>query len=110
MKPLVRFLFYFLPLSLIIISCKPQTDNVKISITVRDTSVHEFKLKLFTTFSEILITETKLDSLGNGIVQFPIEKSSFYNYQMGENYGSLYLEKGDDFTLTLNPKKSKDPK
>ncbi len=48
------------------------------------------------------VAHIKLDSTGKGILSFPLAKSSFVSFQMGQRYITLYLEPEYNLQMDIN--------
>ncbi len=105
MKNIYNILVHLI-LLLTLLCCSARKDNhlVRISLNVQDenfTKISICELNIVNA-EEITLSKGELDSLGQVILEFPLNKSIFTTLKIGENSNELYLEPGYNLNILID--------
>lgn len=97
----IRFIILFT-----FLSCTENKDAhlVKISLDVQAEKFTKIKISELNTLNaeEITLAMDELDSLGQSILEFPLDKHIFTTLKIGENSQELYLEPGYELNILID--------
>ena len=106
MKKPFRLLGFAGFFAFLFIGCAPKKEANKVKITVQATGGKGQNMLVATTnifnFETDTLAAAKFDSAGNAVLEFTLSKPSFAYFQIGQRYGTLYLNPDDDLQIALD--------
>ncbi len=96
MKESSKIWLLLIILNVVMIGCN---ENNKVKIRIKSTQPNaEIKISLY-TLEQVIIHESKTDSLGNSSFEVTVQRPMFANIQIGKKYGEVYLASGYDLAI-----------
>ena len=106
MKTQFHFFGLVVFFALLLVGCTPKRESNKVKITMqakggKGQNMLVAMANIF-NFETDTLAVAKLDSAGNAVLEFTLSKPSFAYFQIGQRYGTLYLNPDDNLQITLD--------